>query len=401
MLVAVAALSQLHRNSLGVMAPDLTRDLSMSPSLFGTVGSMFFIAMAISQIPVGLFFDRIGPRLTVSCCAVLATIGVTAQALAHNGEQFAVARFLLGIGSSANLMGAVALCAVWYPPDRFSTRLSWIYALGQTGTFLATTPLAVVSSAVGWRWAFATMAVVTAGIGALFWICVRNSPSDDPASKSSSTGFREMLSGLVQVYRTPGLLPVLAINSFATGSMATVLGLWASPYLADVHGLDSTTRGNVLLAMAIAQLLGTLAFGPLDRIFYTRKWVVVFGAIGTILTLVGLACISRPPLWLAIGLLVLLCFITAYGVVIMAHGRSLFPADAVGRGITLINIFPVFGLAGLPIVTGAIIQSFPAQGAARPEIAYQYSFGVIALALTAGLLYYLKADDVKPEQSVR
>ena len=128
MLIAVAALSQFHRNSLGVMAPDIVRDLAMSPSLFGTVGSMIPIATAIAQIPIGLLFDRFGPRLTVSCFIVLATLGAAAQALSHNGEQFAAARFVLGVGCAANLMGAVALCAVWYPPGRFSSRLSRIYA---------------------------------------------------------------------------------------------------------------------------------------------------------------------------------------------------------------------------------------------------------------------------------
>jgi predicted MFS family arabinose efflux permease len=337
----------------------------------------------------------------VPCFASLAALGVAAQALAQNGEQFAAARFLLGIGSSVNWMGAVALCAVWYPPDRFSTRLSWIYAFGQTGTFLAATPLAVVSGNVGWRWAFAAMAVLTAVIGALFWICVRDAPTDHPAPKRSSRDFHDMLGGLVQVWRTPGLLPVLAMNAVATAMIATILGLWAGPYLADVYGLDATARGNVLLAMAIAHLLGSLAFGPLDRIFDTRKWVVVSGAAGTILVLIGLASISKPPFWLAVSLLVLLCFVTAYSVIIMAHGRSLFAPDMLGRGLTLINFAPIVGLVGLPIVTGAIIQAFPAQGMARPAIAYQCSFAVMALALAAGLLCYLKSKDIKPGRILR
>ena len=204
-----------------------------------------------------------------------------------------------------------------------------------------------------------------------------------------------MLEGLAQVCRTPGLMPVLAINAFALAGTATVLGLWGGPYLTEVHGLGPMATGNVLLAMAVAQLLGTLAYGPLDRIFGTKKGVVICGASATVFILVALAVIPSPPLWLAVGLLVLLCFVNAYGVVVMAHGRSLFPAHLLGRGITLLNICPVFGLAGLPIVTGVIIAAFPVQGTARPEIAYQCCFGVIALALAAGLFCYLKAENVK------
>ena len=76
--------------------------------------------------------------------------------------------------------------------------------------------------------------------------------------------------------------------------MITVLGSWAGPYLHDVHGMDALTRGNVLLAMGLAQLVGILAYGPLDRIFNTRKRVVLAGALGPVVILGALAGISRP-----------------------------------------------------------------------------------------------------------
>jgi hypothetical protein len=41
--------------------------------------------------------------------------------------------------------------------------------------------------------------------------------------------------------------------------MLTVLGVWGGPYLYDVHKLDGVERGNVLLAMGMAQILGILA----------------------------------------------------------------------------------------------------------------------------------------------
>ena len=40
----------------------------------------------------------------------------------------------------------------------------------------------------------------------------------------------------------------------AYATMATLLGLWAGPYLHDVHGLDAVGRGHVILAMSCAQV---------------------------------------------------------------------------------------------------------------------------------------------------
>ena len=73
-MVAITALSLFYRSCLGVIAPELTRDLGLTPEDLGNANGAFFLAMAAMQIPVGLLFDRYGPRLVISCFTALAVI---------------------------------------------------------------------------------------------------------------------------------------------------------------------------------------------------------------------------------------------------------------------------------------------------------------------------------------
>jgi MFS family permease len=189
------------------------------------------------------------------------------------------------------------------------------------------------------------------------------------------------------------------MHAFVYASVVAVLGLWAGPYLHDVHGLDTLRRGHVLLLMALAQVAGILAYGPLDRWLDTRKWVVVPGAVATVSVLGALALWPRPSLAAAVTLLVAHGLVTAYGVVIVAHGRSLFPDHLVGRGVTAVNLAQVAGTAFLPILTGAVVAAYPAGNGTPPAEAYRAVFGVIALALLAGLGPYLFAPDVRPRSA--
>lgn len=396
-IVAITALSQFYRSCLGVIAPELSHDLDLSPEALGSANGAFFLAMALAQIPVGMLFDRYGPRLTVAAFTAVAFVAAIWQSMAASAEELIAARFLLGLGCAASFMGAVTLCSWWYPGAKLSTMLSRMFAFSQVGIFLAATPLAVASATMGWRWSFAGMAIATAATGILFFLLVRDrAPQLKLDMKPES--MRDVARGLLAVWRTPGLLPVLAIHTFAYASMATVLGLWAGPYLADVHGLDGPARGNVILAMAAAQLAGILAYGPLDRVFNTRKWIVVPGALCTIATLATLAAVPSLPLWAAVTLLVLFCGVTSYAVVIVAHGSSLFPPHLTGRGVTTVNLAQVIGLAGLPVLTGAIVGSFPEESSgAQVEDAYRWAFGTIAAVLAIGLAIYLTAKDAKPD----
>ncbi len=388
-LVAVASLSQFHRNSLGAIATDLRADMGLGPAALGAAGSIFFITTALAQIPLGALFDRFGPRAAIIGFGAVAVAGTLAQATAHDEGQFLLARFLLGWGCAANLMGAVALCAHWYPRHQFSMRLSWLYALSQAGLFCATAPLAMASRSLGWRGAMLGAAVLTVLAIAAIWRCVPPRGSGAVAAPCRRAAPR----GLRAVLRTPGLWPVLAMHAAAPGCLPTVLGLWAGSYLSDVHGLGDAARAGALSAMAAAQLIGTLAYGPLDRMFGTRKRVVAAGAGLTSALLCALAATPSPPAWLAVGLLVLFSAASAFGAVVVAQGHGLFPEHLAGRGLALMNIAPVVSLCGLPWLTGAVMQSFAAQPPGHHSTAYRYCFGTVAAALGLGLACYLRSRE--------
>jgi predicted MFS family arabinose efflux permease len=339
LLSALTAVSQFYRASLSAIAPELSRDLALSPEALGMANGAFFLSLGLVQLPVGMLFDRHGPRRTIGALTVLAVAG--------------------------SLLHAAA------------------------------TPLAAATTEVGWRWAFVGAAGFTVVVGLLFHALVGDAPPG-VAAAGTRESMGAILRGLAQVWRSPGLPRVLAIHTFAYASMITILGLWAGPYLHDVHGLAPVARGNVLLAMGLAQIVGILAYGPLDRLFNTRKRVVMAGTAGSIALLGTLAALSQPPTWLAVLLLVAFCLVTAYGIVIVAHGRSLFPDELAGRGVTTVNLAQVAGSAGLPILTGALVGAFPMAGGVAPEAAYRAIWAFIAVALASGLVVYAGARDVPP-----
>ncbi|MET4697522.1 MFS family permease [Constrictibacter sp. MBR-5] len=395
-IVAAVVLSQFFRASNGVIAPELMRDAGLTPESLGVVNGSFFVILALAQIPVGIAFDRWGPRLTVGWLTMLTVGGSLLFAVGDSAATLLAARVLIGLGCAASFMGAVVLTSRWVAPARFTQVLSWVFALSNLGTLLATTPMALGSEAIGWRGVFVAAAAVSAAIGVFFVAVVRDAPPDLEAPDKRPETVLAVLKGVGEVWRTPGLGYVLAMHTVAYATLLTVQGLWAGAYLHDVHGMDSVTRGNVLLLMAAATVCGVLGYGPMDRRFNTRKGVVATGALTTASILAALALVPDPPAWLAAGLLILLGLVGHYGVVIVAHGRSLFPDRLVGRGVTTVNVAQSVGCALLPMLTGAVVGAFPTADGMAPEAAYRAAFGTLAVILLSGLLIYSRARDSKP-----
>ena len=216
--------------------------------------------------------------------------------------------------------------------------------------------------------------------------------AEEPASKVGA------MRGLRQVLSTPGLVQVFCLYMVAFASLVTVQVVWAGPYLHDVYNLDTVQRGNVLLGMALVQTAGVLIVGPLDRLFNTRKWVSVGSACLALTAMTALA-LGPSSLSAAVGFLFLLSGSSAYGGVLFAQIRSLFPAHLAGRSATITNMAPLFGAAVLPPLTGFIPALFPQQGDGYSPLAYQCIFASLAFCLAVGLAIYLTVKDAKPRPS--
>jgi len=153
-LIATYMISQFQRSAIGVIGPDLARELALDASRLGFLSSAFFLSFALAQIPVGIAIDRYGARATLIVSAAIALAGSLLFAMAQTGTGLIAARALIGLGCSSFFMGPLAIYARRFPPERFAILTSLTLGAGSLGTLVATAPLAAVSAWIGWRGAF-------------------------------------------------------------------------------------------------------------------------------------------------------------------------------------------------------------------------------------------------------
>src|ERR1044072_1075705 len=118
-LAAIYLVSQFLRNSVGVIAPDLAREIGLGAAEIGLLSSAFFFSFAAAQIPLGIALDRYGPKRCMLLCAAVALLGTVLFALATTPTGLVTARILMGLGSSCYLMAPLALSARRLPPHGF------------------------------------------------------------------------------------------------------------------------------------------------------------------------------------------------------------------------------------------------------------------------------------------
>ncbi len=392
-VTAVYLISQFLRNSVGVIAPDLERELGLSAEALGLLSSAFFMTFAAAQIPLGVIIDRYGPRAAMLGSVALAALGCVVFAEAENTALLILGRALMGLGCSSFFVAPLTIYARWFSPSRFSTLTSMQLGLGSLGTLFATAPLAASAEAIGWRASFLSVAGITVLAGLIVALIVRDDPPGAAPRSGPPQSLSATISGLLEVWRTPGVFRLFAMQLACYSTFATMIGLWAGPYLSDIYGYDLAARGDTLLAMAIGQIIGALAWGPTDRLFGGSKIPVTVGALATMATLIGFAAVGAMPTWALIPSFAFFGFICAYTPVLTAHGRLLFPQHLVGRGITFLNMATIGGVFLQQAATGFLVGAVSGTADPRPIAAYQAVFLFIAACIALALLAYCKAPD--------
>lgn len=374
MLVLGYVLSQFYRAFLAVLAPVLGREVGAGPDALAISSGLWFLAFAAMQLPVGWALDMLGPRRTAGWLLALAGGGgALVFALATAPWHIHMAMVLIGVGCSPVLMASYYIFGRIYPAAVFATLAGATIGFGTLGNIAGAWPLAWAAETVGWRQTVAALGVLTLinGLAMLRLI------TDPPAAGADADGGR---GSVLDVLRIPAIwliLPLLFVNY---APAAGLRGLWVGPYYESVFGADAIVIGQVTLVMAFAMVVGSFAYGPLDRVFGTRKGVVLAG------NLMGGLCLLALWWWPAAGFwpsALLLAAVSLLGVslpLLMAHGRSFFPPHLLGRGVTLLNMFSIGGVGVLQVFSRRVYEAAPAAPAEAPYAAIFLFFGLLLLA---------------------
>jgi len=381
-------LSMFYRVSTAVIAPDLMRDLELDAAQMGALGAVFYYAFALSQFPLALALDRVGPRATLTCLGMLGVAGAALFGLAQDYHQALLARVLLGLGMSGALMGVFALLAAWFPINRFGFVSGILVSLGTAGNLLAATPLALLAQALGWRGAFLCIAGVQALVGGVFFLVAR----DHPPGQAPRPPARNSLGGLLRLMTTYNFWGLAAANFGRYGFFAAVQGTWAGPFLIQGLGLDQVTAGNVIAMLGVGYMLGLPFCGRLsDRWLKTRKWVAWPGNLLMLALTWSVALWSdSPPLWLAYATFLGLGLLCAPGQLAMAHVKELAPAGQAAQAMTALNLATMLGPGLMGQVLGWSLEASGAMGAER-SFDVIWHWGALGMGLGA-LLYYFVPD---------
>lgn len=374
-----------YRVSTTVISPALAQDVGLTSSQLGDLSAAFYYAFAFSQIPLGLALDRWGARKSMSFLAFAAVGGALLFSFGTTLAQLVLARVLLGIGMSGNLMAVLALLAAWFPVNRFGFMSGIVVSVGVLGNLLAATPLAVLNQAMGWRGSFLAFGLVNALVVLAFVLVTRDSPH---GSKPTNSSRKPLLAGLGHLVGMYSYWAISLANFVRYGYFAALQGLWVGPFLINGIGLEEIAAANAVLFMGLGYMVSLPASGFMsDRVVRSRKKVALPALVCFALLNLSIVFWTREvPYWIVLVSFFGLGFFAAPGQIMYAHMKELIPSSIISQAMTAVNLFTVLGAAIMTQLLGLLVAGEPSGISGPDGFRVIWHVGLITLALVS-ILY--------------
>lgn len=341
LLFTVWTVACADRANMGIALPYMKKEFGISNTEAGAIISLFGTAYALMQIPVGLFYKRVGSTVrTVMFPIFLAATSLFTGLMGTTSSPFMLKlyRIGLGIGEGPLGIGCTDIINRWFPRHEKGTASGIWIAASKLGPAIVPIVGAVIVQTYGWREVFYACAVPGMLLALAWPFLVKNSPADskfcspaevdyiqncdtpiDEERTTAKDGKQYNLAWLDTLIRTKPVHPLATVRQVFTSwnilasafgylvvnGIANTFTSWIPMYLLTVKGFATIKMGFVASAPFVGAVLGNMLGGVIsDRLLNNRrKPMMMLGVVGIIFTLYALVYAPNSPVYLGAMLL--------------------------------------------------------------------------------------------------
>ena len=386
--------SALVRAITATLSPTLTQELGLQARDLGLLAGGYFFGFSLTQLPLGRWLDRYGPRSVILAFLSVAVLGCVAFAQADSFGGLLLARVLCGVGVSACLMAPLTGYRRWFNASTQLRTNSWMLMTGSLGMVAATLPVQWLLPIWGWRALFVAMAVCIA----LSMLAIRLLvPAWQCSTPSAQTAVADD-GGYSAVWRSRYFWRMTPLGFFSYGGMVAIQTLWAGPWMTQVAGWSALAAATGLFAINLSMLTSFWLWGWITPALARRgihaDQLIARGFPLSLLMLVALVAAGPSAGAGVAALLAAFCVCSTFVSLAQPAVGMAFASHLAGRALSAYNLVIFAGIFVVQWGIGLGIDLARSLGLDTVS-AYQAAFGVFGICSLLSWLFFLlfRADN--------
>ena len=386
--------SALVRAITATLSPTLSLELDLNAGDLGLLAGGYFLGFAMTQLPLGNWLDRHGPRKVILAFLAVAVVGCMAFALATSFSGLLAARVLTGMGVSACLMAPLTGFRRWLTPATQLRANSWMLMTGSLGMVAATLPVQWLMPYTGWRGMFWMLAglIALSMVGIALMVPRWRQETPALAEGQQPSGTR----GYGFIWRNPYFRQMLPIGFVNYGGMVAVQTLWAGPWMVKVAGYTPQQAAAGLFGINLSMLCTFWLWGLVNPHLARRglkpEQLIAWGLPSSFVVLTAIVWLGAGAGW---ELWALFCVTSTFVSLSQPAVALALPPEAAGRALSAYNLAIFGGVFGVQWGIGLLIEALTGFGWSEP-VRYRGAIAFFGVCCVFAYLAFWRAWRARP-----
>jgi MFS family permease len=387
--LAIQIFTSLAATATSVLAPEIARDLALSPKLVGVFVGLVYAGGAATSLVSGAFITRYGSIRVSQACVLMCVSGLLLLPTGAVGPLpvavvLALAPIVIGMGYGPITAASSHVLVRTAPPARMALTFSIKQTGVPIGAALAGAALPGIALGFGWQATFAAVAALGVVIAAIAQGTRAGFDADRrPEQRLSIAG----ILGPLKLVLGSRALVVLSITGCVYAAMQMCLMSFLVVYLTEGLGFSLVAAGFALTVANLGGIVGRIGWGAAADHFVPPRTMLAM--IGVASGVFAYATTAFGTGWPTAALLAVCAFFGA-----TAIGWNGVQLSQVARHAPSGQAGAVTGASGFLTFTGVVLG--PPLFAMLASVTGSYRAGFAAfgtLSLLCGLWLLVTRDD--------
>lgn len=354
-----------------IMLPDIMQQFHISAAAFGQFSGVYYIGYSLMHLPLGLMLDRFGPRGVMTTCILLTVAGLTPLLFAEHWAYPIAGRFLIGIGSSAAILGVFKIIRMTFSEELFPRMLSYSVMIGLIGAIYGGGPVSYMRETLGYQ----TVVEIIGAAGILLAIATFFIVPNVKCTPQTTA-----LADIKTVFSNKRVIASCLFAGLMVGPLEGFADVWGTNFLKQVYGLEGTIAASLPSMIFIGMCFGA----PLLSFIADKIGSYLIAIVGSamIMAVSFILLLVHPMSISAVSVsFILVGIASAYQILAIYKASTYVSENVAGLATAVANmIIMIFGYA-FHTTMGSVIN---AMGGAENPQAIIYGIAVIPIALCIG-----------------
>ncbi|MGE6718006.1 MFS transporter [Peribacillus frigoritolerans] len=368
-------INYLDRANLSIAAPEMMKELGLSMTEIGLLGTFFSWSYALMQLPSGWLIDRFGTKKVYTIALIWWSGATILTGAVHKMSSFIAARILLGVGEAPCFPTMAKITSYWFPKKERGLATGIWDSSSKWGPAIAPPLLVFIMVTFGWRALFYITGVIGIIFAIGFVIFYKNPEKSQKFSKEEFEYIKSEGGGVEQGIQSSKIkwgslfkyrsVWGMILGFFCTIWIWNIFLVFLPLYLFDVHHVSLKEMGIYAGIPWLGGIFGNIFGGYLTKKLVDKEITTPIKAKRALISICAISaaivvCAVPFVKGLAITLTLLtlaLCFISAITGSAWALAGDIAPPSMVASVGSIQNFGGYFGGAFSPVVAGMIVDA--------------------------------------------